>query len=145
VSSTATCPLCGSVEHGIHACPSAPKDLGRTEFSEQEREAAQHRIQDVQESFFLKARRLVGKLPFVPDAVAMYFCMVDPRTPFWVKATAAAALAYFILPTDFLADLLPLIGYTDDAVVLYTAIRKVHTHLTDDHFRKAHNWLGKPS
>jgi uncharacterized membrane protein YkvA (DUF1232 family) len=43
------------------------------------------------------------------------------------------AIAYFILPFDFIPDMLPVLGFTDDAAVLATAIRLVSTHITGDH------------
>jgi uncharacterized membrane protein YkvA (DUF1232 family) len=43
------------------------------------------------------------------------------------------AIAYFILPLDFIPDMLPVLGFTDDAAILATAIRLVATHITPDH------------
>ena len=43
------------------------------------------------------------------------------------------AIAYFILPFDFIPDMLPIFGFTDDAAVLATAIRLVATHITPEH------------
>ncbi len=42
-------------------------------------------------------------------------------------------MAYFILPFDFMPDMLPLLGFTDDAAVLATAIRMVAGHITPEH------------
>ena len=60
----------------------------------------------------------------------MYFCVLDPATPVWVKAIAAAALAYFILPLDAVPDLLPIVGLSDDASVLAAAFAAISTHVT---------------
>jgi uncharacterized membrane protein YkvA (DUF1232 family) len=43
------------------------------------------------------------------------------------------ALAYFILTFDFVADFLPILGFTDDAAVLATAIRLVASNIRDEH------------
>jgi uncharacterized membrane protein YkvA (DUF1232 family) len=43
------------------------------------------------------------------------------------------AIAYFILPFDFIPDMLPILGFTDDAAVLATAIRTVASHIRPDH------------
>jgi uncharacterized membrane protein YkvA (DUF1232 family) len=43
------------------------------------------------------------------------------------------ALAYFVLPFDFIPDVMPLIGFTDDAAILATAIKLVATHITPNH------------
>jgi uncharacterized membrane protein YkvA (DUF1232 family) len=50
-----------------------------------------------------------------------------------VKAALIGALAYFILPFDFVPDVLPLVGYGDDAAVLLTAIRMVAGHMRPEH------------
>jgi uncharacterized membrane protein YkvA (DUF1232 family) len=44
-----------------------------------------------------------------------------------------SAIAYFILPFDFIPDMMPVLGFTDDAAILATAIRLVATHITEDH------------
>lgn len=42
-------------------------------------------------------------------------------------------MAYFILPFDFVPDMLPVLGFTDDAAVLATAIRMVASHILPEH------------
>jgi uncharacterized membrane protein YkvA (DUF1232 family) len=51
------------------------------------------------------------------------------------------AIAYFVLPTDAIPDVLPIIGYTDDAAMLAAAIRLVAGHITDDHREAARRTL----
>jgi uncharacterized membrane protein YkvA (DUF1232 family) len=86
--------------------------------------------------FWLKLKQVAAKLPFVEDLLAAYYCAFDKETPRHVQVGLLGAIAYFILPFDFIPDMLPVLGYTDDAAVLATAIRLVSTHITDDH-RKA--------
>jgi uncharacterized membrane protein YkvA (DUF1232 family) len=83
--------------------------------------------------FWLKLKRVAAKLPFVEDLLAAYYCAFDKETPRHVQAALLGAIAYFILPFDFIPDMLPVLGYTDDAAVLATAIRLVAAHITDDH------------
>ena len=42
------------------------------------------------------------------------------------------ALGYFILPLDFLPDLIPLLGYTDDLSALAIALGRVAMNIDDD-------------
>ena len=63
------------------------------------------------------------------------------KSPLWVKAIAAAALAYFILPLDAIPDLLPIIGLSDDISVLTAALTAISVHITDEHRRKAREWM----
>jgi uncharacterized membrane protein YkvA (DUF1232 family) len=95
----------------------------------------------VREGFVAKAKRYLDKIPLAHETAAMYFCMLDPKTPLWVKATAAAALAYFILPFDAVPDLMPVVGLSDDAGVLAAAVSAVSAHVTDEHRRRAREWM----
>ena len=53
------------------------------------------------------------------------------------------ALAYFVLPFDFIPDVLPVFGYTDDAAVLATAIRLVAKHIRPQHREAARRALAR--
>jgi uncharacterized membrane protein YkvA (DUF1232 family) len=83
--------------------------------------------------FWRKLKRLAVKLPFAEDLLAAYYCAFDHATPRHVQVALLGAIAYFILPFDFVADVLPVIGFADDAAVLATAIRLVASHITPDH------------
>lgn len=97
--------------------------------------------QVVRERFVVKAKRYLRRIPLAQETAAMYFCMLDPKTPLWVKATAATALAYFILPFDAIPDLMPFVGLSDDAGVLATAFTAVSAHVTDEHRARAKLWM----
>ena len=83
--------------------------------------------------FWIKLKKVVGKLPFTEDLLAAYYCAFDRQTPRHVQAALLGAIAYFILPFDFIPDMLPVLGFTDDAAILATAIRMVAGHITQDH------------
>ncbi|HVV41248.1 MAG TPA: YkvA family protein [Nitrobacter sp.] len=87
----------------------------------------------VRRQFWVKLKRLAAKLPFAEDLLAAYYCAFDRQTPRHVQAALLAAIAYFILPFDFIPDMLPVLGFTDDAAVLAAAIRTVASHITPDH------------
>jgi uncharacterized membrane protein YkvA (DUF1232 family) len=87
----------------------------------------------VRRDFWRKAARVAAKLPFAEDLLAAYYCAFDQTTPFQVRAALVGALAYFVLPFDFVPDVLPLLGFTDDAAVLLTALRMVAGHLRPEH------------
>ena len=72
-------------------------------------------------------------MPFIEDLLAAYYCAFDKRTPRHVQVALLGALAYFILPFDFIPDMMPVLGFTDDAAILATAIRLVAGNITDDH------------
>lgn len=87
----------------------------------------------VRKQFWRKLKRLAVKLPFMEDLLAAYYCAFDRQTPRHVQAALLGALAYFILPFDFVPDVLPILGFGDDAAILATALRMVATHINDDH------------
>src|SRR5262249_52299935 len=87
----------------------------------------------VRRGFWPKVGRVAARLPFAEDFLAAYYCAFDRATPLQVRAALLAALAYFVLPFDFIPDLLPLVGYADDAAVLLTALRLVSSHMRDEH------------
>ena len=64
---------------------------------------------------------------------ALPICAFDKQTPRHVQVALLGAIAYFILPFDFVPDMMPVLGFTDDAAVLATAIRLVANHITNDH------------
>lgn len=97
-------------------------------------------MSDLQE-FWRKARRLMGKVPFMRDAVALGFCVADPETPLWAKAQIAGALIYFVCPLDLIPDPILILGYTDDAAVIAAVIQAVRAHLLPRHYAKADAFL----
>jgi uncharacterized membrane protein YkvA (DUF1232 family) len=99
-------------------------------------EPAERLAQDrdrVRRQFWVKLKRFVATLPFAEDLLAAYYCAFDRQTPRHVQAALLGAIAYFILPFDFIPDMLPVLGFTDDAAVLATAIRMVAGHITPAH------------
>src|ERR1700732_1846930 len=89
--------------------------------------------ESVRRRFWKKLKRVAVKLPFVEDLLSAYYCAFDKETPRHVQAALLGAVAYFILPFDFVPDMLPVLGFTDDAAVLATAMRLVAAHITPEH------------
>ena len=97
--------------------------------------------QEVRRGFWRKLRRLAAHLPFAEDLIAAHYCAFDRQTPLKVKAVLVGALAYFVLPADVIPDILPVVGYTDDAAVLAAAIKLVASHVTPAHREAARRAL----
>jgi uncharacterized membrane protein YkvA (DUF1232 family) len=93
--------------------------------------------------FWRKLRRVAARIPFAEDLLAAYYCAFDKDTPLSVKGTLIAALAYFVLPVDAIPDVLPVIGFTDDAAVLAAAIKLVANNIHPAHREAARNALAK--
>lgn len=97
----------------------------------------------VERDFWQKLKATARKIPFIDDLVSVYYCALDPATPRHVKYVLYGALAYFIMPFDLVADFMPLLGFGDDAAVLYAAIRAVAPHIKPEHRVRAKEALDK--
>ncbi len=78
-------------------------------------------------------RRVARHVPFARDALAAWHCARDPATPTRVKLVLISAIAYFVMPIDMVPDLAPLIGFTDDAAVIATALATVAGAIKPEH------------
>ena len=87
----------------------------------------------VRRGFWSKLRRFAATLPFAEDLLAAYYCAFDRDTPRHVQAALIGALAYFVLPFDIIPDMMPVLGFTDDAAVLATAVKLVSSHMRPEH------------
>lgn len=85
------------------------------------------------EHFWRKTRRVAASIPFAEDLLAAYYCAFDHNTPLPVKTALIGALAYFVLPMDAIPDILPVLGFADDAAVLATAVNMVTSHIRPEH------------
>jgi uncharacterized membrane protein YkvA (DUF1232 family) len=109
-------------------------------FTKAEMEAIRKETRDeegLKRRFWDKLMRVAGKIPFAEDLVAAFFCATDPSTPSRVKLILLGAIAYFVFPADAVTDLLPLLGFADDAAVLAAAITQVAGSITEEHRDKA--------
>lgn len=88
-----------------------------------------------------RLKRVAKRIPFAEDLLAAWYCARDPATPRRVRMTLLAALGYFVLPVDALPDVMPLIGFTDDAAVIAAAIAAVAGSITPEHREKAKRTL----
>jgi uncharacterized membrane protein YkvA (DUF1232 family) len=97
----------------------------------------------VRRRFWAKLRRVLADVPFAEELIAAYYCAFDRDTPRHVQVALIAALAYFILPFDAIADMMPALGFADDAAVLATAIRLVAGHVHERHYAAARRALAR--
>ena len=79
-------------------------------------------------------------------ALRLYFTQEAEKTPPGAKAIVYSALAYFIWPYDFVPDVIPGIGYTDDIPLMTAGLANIATHVTPAVKRKAtlklNQWFG---
>ena len=76
----------------------------------------------------------------------LYFAAGRPDTPAWARATVYAALGYFILPTDAIPDVTPVVGFADDLGALTLAIATIAAYIDEEVKRQAQQrmleWFG---
>lgn len=107
----------------------------------EERRKAESDETSVRRGFWRKLKRHAPAVPFAEDAVSAYFAAFDRETPLKVRAGLLGALAYFLLPADMMPDFLPLIGFGDDAAVLFGAMKLLSSNIRPQHREAARTTL----
>lgn len=97
----------------------------------------------VWEGFEGKVKSNLAKIPFLRDAVQMWFFAKDPKSDLTAKVIAIGALAYFIMPLDAIPDIVPILGFTDDAGIIVAALGSMKKHITEEHEYSTEKWLNK--
>lgn len=121
-------------DHEAHAQPASRLERARALASEVIVRAGE---------LFERAKPAIAQLPYVDEAVAMYFAMRDERTPKWVKLGVAATLLYLVSPFDVIPDFVPVVGQLDDAMLIFSTFKIVRQHVTDEHRERARAWLSE--
>jgi len=80
-------------------------------------------------AFKAKLSNIAGLDKLIDAAKQIHALLGDPQTPIWVKGLCVAVLGYLIVPTDVVADFIPVLGYSDDLVALTAALATIVTHL----------------
>lgn len=67
----------------------------------------------------------------------LYYVLQSPEVSIKNKAMIIGALGYFILPTDLIPDLIPVLGFTDDVAALTLAYKAIQASVTPEIDAKA--------
>ncbi len=97
------------------------------------------------EGFFHTLKKYGTKMGFkgLHAAATLYMALKSPNMSKANKMIILGALGYFILPIDVVADLLPVVGLSDDLVVMTAALTKVFMSIDDEMKADAHALLKK--
>jgi uncharacterized membrane protein YkvA (DUF1232 family) len=75
------------------------------------------------------------------DVLALYLAARDPRVPWYAKAVAACVAVYALSPIDLIPDVIPILGYLDDLILvplgIWVAIRLIPPPLLEEHRQAA--------
>ena len=77
--------------------------------------------------------------------IKSWLAMADSNTSVRHKAILGGALAYFVLPTDMVPDVLAGVGFTDDMAALTLAANSVGNAITKEHEAQARKKLNSMS
>lgn len=69
--------------------------------------------------------------PVIKNALLLYYALQSKSVTGADKAKIVGALGYFILPIDLIADILPLVGFTDDAAVILFVLKMLYGKIDD--------------
>ena len=72
----------------------------------------------------------------------LWYVLSDKSTPLKKKLLIAGTIAYFILPVDFIPELVPILGITDDAAALVACISAITSSVTPEIKEKALKRIG---
>ena len=73
----------------------------------------------------------------------LYYVMMSEKTSKFNKLVIGAALAYQLLPNDFLSkDDYGVLGYLDNATILYYAYKRMKKSITPEIVQKVENTMG---
>ena len=91
-------------------------------------------------------RKMKNSVKRVGEEIAVmgiksWLAMADSNTSVRHKAILGGALAYFVLPTDMVPDVLAGVGFTDDMAALTLAANSVGNAITEEHEEQAREKL----
>ena len=100
----------------------------------------------------LKKKKLKSKLKkfatragskVVYSVLLLYYAYRRKETPKWAKASILGSLAYFLSPLDFIPDLTPFLGFTDDLSILAMSLTTVGLYINKEVKNQAKDRLSK--
>jgi uncharacterized membrane protein YkvA (DUF1232 family) len=77
------------------------------------------------------------------DARRLWFALRHPAAPTWLKVGTGMILLYLLSPVDLVPDVVPVLGYADDVVVVALVLRSVVRASGAAAVRRA--WPGGPA
>ncbi len=88
---------------------------------------------------------------FKRETYALYLAYRDPRTPWYARLFAACVVGYAFSPIDLIPDVIPVLGYLDDLILvplgMAVALKMIPPPVLDECRDKAQSVMeqGKPT
>ena len=105
---------------------------------------------DFSEKKFWQKLKNIGKhigLKITYISLLLFYAYKRKETPQWAKNIVLGALGYLIAPFDFIPDLTPFLGLTDDLTVLSLGLSTIALHINEqvklEAQQKLSDWFGE--
>ncbi len=105
----------------------------------QEKKPDKESIEEVSSGFVGYFKKVIGKITFVKYVVGL-FLLFSSDYPLIKKGVCVFALLYFITPIDVVPDIMPIVGFLDDAGIIAAAVALYSSDL-DPYKKMAADWL----
>ena len=112
--------------------------ITKAELVKYEKECSETKLKD---KIAKSARKIGAKLLY--KVLQLWYVTKKPEVPAKIKVTIYGAIGYLIAPLDFLPDLLPLTGYTDDLAAVVFALSIASVYIDEEIRAKAKKDLVK--
>lgn len=112
-------------------------DLGEMDFDTEELNAYADAYSE--KGFWDKLFKYAMKIgrSLVEEALVLFYSLQDADMPPWAKASIIGALGYLISPIDLIPDVIPVVGYSDDAGVIAAVLLLIKNYVKDEHRERA--------
>lgn len=112
--------------------------LNKNDLENTSKEYSEDKLSDKIKKFAAKAGKQVIYYVFI-----LYTVLQSSKVGAKEKVLVIGALGYFISPLDFIPDIVPVAGYSDDLTALLLALVQVHSCIDKDILEKASSKLRK--
>ena len=119
------------------------------EREEQLVEVQQYEKEYSEKNFWDKLARVAKKagIKVVYSALLLYYALQSSVVSAKEKSMIIGTLGYFILPVDIVSDPIPVVGYADDAAILYAVVKLliacIDEQVTNQAKTKLTEWFGE--
>lgn len=102
--------------------------MKKEEFNPSKVELNKYESQYSESDLWDKIKKVAGKAghAVIYNALLLYYALKSDKVTVKEKAIIVGTLGYFILPLDIIPDIIPVLGYTDDAALLVFAINQLN-------------------
>jgi len=101
-----------------------------------------------EQDFWSKIKTFALKMgeEILEKALWLYYVLQSPEVPVKIKALIYSALGYLIMPLDLIPDTIPVVGFSDDLIVLSSAVAASALYITPEIKQKTQDkmreWFG---